>query len=406
MTESRGHRLKIFDLLKLSLRVFRVHPLRTFLTVLGISVGIGTVLFLVSLGYGLQFLLIGKLVTTEDSLVTLETFYPPESNLAIQVQDLESIVSFDEVGEVSPLSEFTGEAKLGDINAFVLARIAKPNYFRLSGTRPDFGSAVTEGDDKSVVVSNTVLRLMNLPEDVSSLGKEITLKIFLQDSVNPDVKVIDLPGLFKIKGIITDDLQPPFVVVPAGAMLEKAPFYQRIFVKAKDIDKVEPLRDKLIEKGFLISARVDLVNQAKKIMTIVTVILGTFGIAAMVVSAIGMFNTMIIGFMERIFEVGIMKSIGASTQDIRNLFLMESLIMGLMGGVGGIAVGVIGGELFNLGLNFLAGYLGGQPLKIFIYPAQFLILIILLSGAVGILSGFWPARRAAQLSPKQAFVRK
>jgi putative ABC transport system permease protein len=162
----------------------------------------------------------------------------------------------------------------------------------------------------------------------------------------------------------------------------------------------------LIEKGLLISARLDLVQQAKRIMTIITVVLGTFGVTALVVAAIGMFNTMVIGFLERIFEVGIMKSIGATSVDVRNLFLMESLIMGFLGGVGGIFLGILGGETVNFGLNIVAKQLGGEPIKLFIYPWQFLILIIVVSIVVGAISGLWPARRAARLSPKEAFMRK
>ena len=81
VSEESGHHLRLADLFRLSLRVFRVRRMRTFLTILGISMGIGTVLFLVSLGYGLQYVLIGKLAATEDSLISLEAFYPAESNL-------------------------------------------------------------------------------------------------------------------------------------------------------------------------------------------------------------------------------------------------------------------------------------------------------------------------------------
>jgi len=110
--------------------------------------------------------------------------------------------------------------------------------------------------------------------------------------------------------------------------------------------------------------------------------------------------------MERIFEVGIMKSIGATRIDILGLFLMESFIMGILGGVGGIAMGLVGGFLVNAGMNFLAKYLGGNPINLFIYSVKFMIFIILLSGVVGLLSGYWPARRAAKLSAREAFLRK
>lgn len=409
--EGSSHHLRVADLFKLSLRVFRVRPLRTFLTILGISLGIGTVLFLVSLGYGLQFILIGKLAATEDSLISLETFYPLESNLNIFGSDLDKIIALKGAEEVSPIAEFAGEVKSDKLSGFILAKIVRPNYFRLSGLKPDTGSTFTEGE-KSMVVSNTTLKLLDLKEDESSLGKDISLRVFYQDQNSPDagnagqIKVTDALYPLKIIGIVSDEFQPPFIIVPADSLPDKPPFYQRVFVKAKDIDSVDALREKLIEQGFLISARLDLVNQAKKIMTVITVILGIFGVTALLVSAIGMFNTMVIGFLERIFEVGIMKSIGATVQDIRNLFLMESLIIGLLGGLGGIAFGILSGQVFNLALNFLASYLGGKSVQLFIYPVRFLVFIIILSGLVGILSGFWPARRAAQLSPKQAFGKR
>jgi len=408
VSEARGHHLRTRDLFFLSLRVFKMRPLRTFLTIMGISLGIGTVLFLVSLGYGLQYILIGKLAATEDSLITLETFYPTESGLNISNQDIDNIIAIPETGEVSPVGEFAAEAKSDSISGFLTGKIIRPNFFRLSGLKADAGSFFTEGE-KSVVVSNTALKLLNLKEDASSLNQQVSVNVFYQDgseSGDQSVKIAAIPFPLAIKGIVNDEMQPPFIFVPVDSVAEKPPFYQRVYVKAKDMDSVETLRDKLIGKGFLISARLDLVNQAKKIMNIITIVLGVFGVAALVVSSIGMFNTMIIGFLERIFEVGIMKSIGATVQDIRNLFLMESLMMGLLGGVGGIFLGVLGGELFNLALNFLASHLGGKSINLFIYPVQFLLFIIVVSGLVGILSGFWPARRAANLSPKQAFMRK
>ncbi|MFA4890096.1 MAG: ABC transporter permease [Candidatus Paceibacterota bacterium] len=400
-----GHRLKFRDLFKLSLRVFKVRPLRTFLTVLGISLGIGTVLFLVSLGYGLQYILIGKLAATEDSLISLDAFYPSESGKNIDSKKAEQIASIPEAEEISPVGEFSGEAKMDSLSGFLIIKIINPNYFRLSGLKPDLGSAFTENEN-SVVISNTALRLLNMKETEESLNQKIAVNITYQDESGNNIKIVDIPSSLTIKGIVMDDMQPPFVFIPLSATPEKPPFYQHIFVKAKGIDNVEPLKDKLLGDGFLISARIDLVNQAKKIMTAITIMLGIFGVAALVISAIGMFNTMIIGFLERIFEIGIMKSLGASVADIRNLFLMESLIMGLLGGIGGITVGVLGGEMFNLGLNFLASRLGGKPIDLFIYPPEFLIFIVVISALVGVLSGSWPARRAANLSPKQAFIRK
>src|SRR3989344_3416479 len=91
-----GHRLSAWDLIKLSLRVFRTKPTRTVLTILGMSVSIGTVVFLVSLGYGLQYILIGRLITSEDSLVTVEASYPSESGKNIDFEKIEEIKKKEE----------------------------------------------------------------------------------------------------------------------------------------------------------------------------------------------------------------------------------------------------------------------------------------------------------------------
>ncbi len=400
-----SHRLRLADLLKLSLRVFRVRPARTFLTILGIAVGIGTVLFLVSLGYGLQYILIGKLATTEDSLITLEAFYPAESTLPITEENLRKMAVLPGAEEISPVAEFTGEVKIKNMSGFMLVKIVTPNYFRLEGLTIDVGSGFTEREP-AAILSASALKLFNLKNDPSALGDTLGVKIFSPESAETGSAQLMESQPLVVKGITGTEVEPPFVIVPADAFRDPPPTYGRIFVKAKDIESVESLRDKIINDGYVISARIDLVNQAQRILTAITVILGVFGVAALVVSAIGMFNTMIIGFLERIFEVGIMKSLGASAKDIRNLFLMESLVMGLMGGVGGIILGVVGGELFNLGLNFLARYLGGKPITLFIYPWKFILFIIALSVVVGLTSGFWPARRAAKLPPKEAFIRK
>lgn len=403
MGESKNH-LSVLDLMRLSLRVFKTKPIRTFLTIMGMSVGIGTVMFLISMGYGLQFILIGKLVTTEDSLMALGVSYPAESELNIYPQTIDEIAAMQTVGEVSPMAEFPAEIKVGGATGLIVAKIISPSYFRLSGLIPDMGKAFKE-EEKGIVLSSQAAKLLNLPPDQSSIGKDLELKLTYQgagdqEGVGEEV-IVKEP--IKLSGIIVDESQAPFAFVSMSSIDKKPPFYKEVLLKATNIDFVESLRDTLIEQGFIISARLDLVNQAKKVMNIITTILGVFGIAALIVSAIGMFNTMIVGFLERIYEVGIMKSLGATDRDVKNLFLMESLLMGLSGGVGGVLLGVAGGETVNFVLSVLAQRLGGSPIRLFITPGWFVITTLVLSSMIGLIAGFWPAHRSTTLSPKEAF---
>jgi ABC-type antimicrobial peptide transport system permease subunit len=412
ITKEKVHNLKIRSLLKLSVRAFRVRPTRTILTVLGMSVGIGTVFFLISLGYGLQFILLGKLAPTADSLVSLEASYPEQGSFSIPQSTIDVIAKMPDVAEVSPVSNIAGEIQCQEFIGDVMVKIIDDKYNRLSGQVSNF-VLPNSNFDSGAVISSTALRVLGLPEDASSLGKMITLKVVYQDD-NVIVKAGDgakqetnqTKNSIPIVGIITDTARAPYVFIPQNLMTKNPSSYDLFYVKANSDKALEKLRADLIAQGFMISARIDTVQQAKRITDIITFVLGVFGVAALIVSSIGMFNTMLISFMERIFEVGIMKSIGATKSDILRMFLMESLLMGILGGIGGILLGFSLGTLVNFGMNVLAHYLGGKPLSLFIYSTQFMLFIIALSGTVGLVSGFFPARKAAKLSAREAFLRK
>jgi putative ABC transport system permease protein len=397
--------LKFKELLILSLRTFRTKPQRAFLTIMGMSIGIATVLLLVSLGYGLQYILIGKLMTTEDSLVTMEISYPTESNFTIKKELIENIKSYEDVAEVSPIADFPGEISTKDTSGLLInTLVVEPSYFRLAGLLPTIGKVI--GESQGIVVSSQTLVALGLSSDESSLEKIFNIKIYYPDdetnTVEETISALPTP----LQGIISDDSMTPTAIVYSSLFTKEPPFYRKALVKAKSVEVLERLRDKLIADGFLVSARIDLVTQARKITNIITIILGVFGVTALVVSAIGMFNTMLVGFLERIYEVGILKSLGATDYDVRNLFLVEASIMGLLGGAGGVIIGFGLGKLFNFLLSFIAMRFGGKSFDLFATPLWFVLVIMVFSAFIGFISGWWPAHRAAGLSPKEAFTKR
>ncbi len=399
--------LKFNELITLSFRSFRTKPQRAFLTIMGMSVGIATVLLLVSLGYGLQYILIGKLVTTEDSLITMEVSYPTESNILIKKSFIDELRSSPDVAEVSPVAEFPGEiSSEGTSGLIVNTQIIEPSYFRLAGLTPNIGK-ILDVNTKGTIVSSQTLSALGLPIEPTLLQRPFTLKMSYQDE---KVDLAEEESFFvetlPLQGVVVDENMQPTSMVYSTIFPRDPPFYRKALVKAKDIDTLEGLRDKLISQGLLVSARIDLVTQARKITNIITMVLGVFGVTALVVSAIGMFNTMLVAFLERIYEVGILKSIGATDYDVRNLFLVEASFMGFLGGVGGVTIGFGLGQLFNFLLSAVAKRFGGESLELFVVPFWFVLLIMGFSILIGFVSGWWPAHRAAGLSPKEAFTRK
>jgi len=401
----QGKTLRFKELLTLSFRTFRTKPQRAFLTIMGMSIGIATVLLLVSLGYGLQYILIGKLMTTEDSLVTMEISYPTESNTLIKSDYLEKLKEYENVAEISPIAQFPGEVSTTNTSKLLTEiKIIEPSYFRLSGSLPDIGKPVE--DINGTVVSSQMLLALGLATDETMLGELFNLKVYYQDEKTNTSEEANSNLQIPIKGIISDETMAPTAIVFASALSKPPPFYRSILVKAKNVDVLESLRDKLFNEGFLVSAKIDLITQARKITNIITIILGVFGITALVVSSIGMFNTMLVGFLERIYEVGILKSIGATDYDVRNLFLLEASIMGFFGGAGGVFIGFTLGKILNYGLSFFATRFGGTSFNLFVSPLWFVGLIMVFSIIIGLLSGWWPAHRAAGLSPKEAFTKR
>jgi putative ABC transport system permease protein len=228
-----------------------------------------------------------------------------------------------------------------------------------------------------------------LPEEQQS-GESIT-----RDYINLEKK-------FRIVGII-DEEGSNFVYIPfSNSQALDIDSFSKLKVKVDNEENLDIARNAIIDQGFLVSALSDIIEQANQIFRIVQIILGLFGIVALIVSAIGMFNTMTIALLERTQEIGIMKALGATNMDVWNMFLGESVIIGFGGGIGGILIGVFGGELFNYGVNLLAGALGGEKIDLFFTPFWFILFIMTFSTVVGIVTGIYPANRAAKINCLEA----
>ena len=399
------HELGIRDLVRLSVRSFSSKPTRTILTIIGTSVGIATVVVLVSLGYGLQGILLGKLITTPESLITCGASYPSDSTINIDQAKIDGVAKLGDVTKVSPVAQFGGSVAIpGAAPGLVLVNIADANYFPLSGDLPDIGKGFDAAG--GVVITSQALRLLDLPATAATLGKDVLVTAYYPSPTGGNTYDVTSTSAVPITGIVLNDAETPTIIVSNISLTTPPPYYKQLYVEAKSDAVFGDLRSTLISQGFLISAHIDLVRQAQQVTNIITIILGVFGIAALLVSAIGMFNTMIVGFLERTYEVGVMKALGATDSDVRRLFLTEALVMGLAGGAVGVILGIGLGELFNLVVSLIARHYGGKGFALFVSPVWFILVVVGVSALIGLAAGFIPARRATLLSPKEAFIRK
>lgn len=385
--------------------MFKARTSRTLLTILGMGVGIGAILFLVSLGYGLQKTLLER-ITTSESLLTLDATEPKSGAVSLNGEMLTRIKELQGVKEISPAFQLPAQGNLEGVTADITAMGITPSYVRLSGLKLKNGEVISEEKPNEIFVSTSLVSLFGKnPEEI--LGKEMTFSFFVPDQ-NENVenlerksRVVGSDTKYLVAGVLETEETVAFVnsATLGGLNIDR---YSQVKVRANASADMNPLRDQLLNFGLLVSSLSDVVDQANQIFKIIQFILMLFGIVALVVSAIGMFNTMTIALLERTEEIGIMKSIGASDMTISLLFVMESTIMGFFGGIGGILLGYLGGQGFNYLTNMIAERFGGKSVTLFYSPMWFVLGIIIFAAVVGFLTGFIPARRASKIDPLDA----
>jgi len=395
----------VIDNIKLASRNFRTRGLRTFLTVLGISVGIGTTLFLVSLGYGLQKILLEK-IAKSDALLTLDITSANPSVIKINEKLIDDFSKIENVTEVAPEQTLLSQFRLEDISSNINLASVSSNFLRLGGIELLQGESFEGDNDAKVILSTGALISLNIEDISQALGKEVDITLVVPEEsqgenqqLMADKKMLHLDQKFVICGIV-DDPSESSGYIPIGWTRGIAPDnFDQMKVKVADRSVLDSVRNEIVDRGFSVMALTDTVDEANKIFSIIQFILAMFGIVALGVSAIGMFNTMTIALLERTNEIGILRSIGASKREILFLFLTESIAIGFLGGVGGIVMGFLGTRLAGAGFNFLANTLGGKPVEMFYTPFWFIAFIIVFSTLIGLATGIYPAVRASRLNP-------
>ncbi|MCK4554150.1 ABC transporter permease, partial [Candidatus Parcubacteria bacterium] len=241
--------------------MFRTNRSRTILTILGISVGIGAILFLVSLGYGLQRLILSQ-ITTSESLLSLDVGTGDLVSLKLDNKAVGSIKDIPGVEKISPLVSLSVQMSVADVSSEIIANFASRDYFNLEGTilkKGNFYSETSE-DKNKVIISSSALRLFNLNE-ANCFDKKISFTLFVPNKDKEDKESenlvrdsVNLTGAFQISGIIEEE-NSNYVYLPfsisQGLGIED---YSKLKVKVVDDDNLDIVREAIIEKGFMVSA--------------------------------------------------------------------------------------------------------------------------------------------------------
>jgi putative ABC transport system permease protein len=183
--------------------------------------------------------------------------------------------------------------------------------------------------------------------------------------------------------------------------------YSQVIVKVKDPDQALDIADQITQMGFQANTPQSFLQGINNTFLILQLVFGGVGAIALLVAAIGIANTMAMSILERTREIGLMKAVGATNRDVLSIFLGEAAGIGFLGGIGGVVIGWLAAQAINvIAIVYLAGQAsqqGGAPPSVAVYTPFWLpIFALVFSTFIGMLSGLYPALRAATMIPVQA----
>lgn len=416
--------MKIGDIVWLSLTNLWQRGLRSWLTIIGIVVGIAAVVAILSIGAGMQQEISAQLGGMGADIVTISPGYtraemgfgrprefrqtPTATNPTLTDKDMEVIKSVSGIqlvnGVVSGRANVTYLAQSASISVQGIDPLA---WREMSTIELEAGRYLTPADRDAVVVgyrvaNGTFKKPLSINSQIAINGNSFKVVGILKQS----------GGFFGIGDYDGTILMR--VDVARSILGVNSNEYSYIQAKVADVELIDEVVANM-EKNLMISRRVTeetkdftvtspkaIQERISEVMGTMTIFLGGIAAISLLVGAIGIANTMFMSVMERTRQIGILKSLGATNLEIMELFLFESAMIGFMGGLIGIFCGFIAsGVISEIGIRMMAG-MGRVGASITLITPQLILFAILFSLLIGAVSGLLPARRAANLSPVEA----
>ncbi len=256
---------------------------------------------------------------------------------------------------------------------------------------------------KVALVNRAVLKILNLSES-EAVGKKVSLSFVVLGELMEDKKEKLQSAMveYTIIGVNPDEGTPviyvPFIDIRSLGVNR----FSQIKLIVNDPTNLAKVRATLGANGYATVSVADTVAQIDKLFVSLRMVLAILGTVALAVAALGMFNTLTVSLLERTREVGLMKAMGMKSSEVKELFLTESMIMGFFGGILGLVAGAVMGQMVSLILSAFSIVKGVGFVNISYIPPTLVLTVLLLSIFVGIITGYFPAKRATKISALNA----
>lgn len=420
------------DLLFLVTSNLRRMKVRLALTALGVVIGTSAIVLMISLGIGLQNNVIAGLgdIGSATHITVMGGMNMPGMDEIKQLDEraLDEVRTMDRVVAVVP------QVWVQSMDTVRYKRAE--GYLNVQGVPMDdlelLGYELAEGrlprSNKEIVLGASAANFYNPArggepiKTAELVGKKLEVSTYeMQSDAVPvaeefagppsTTRKLTVVGMLKKADMQTDQMAfvPLELALDMNGVSKRRLTYEQATVKVDSPAAVEDVEKRLNDMGYQTFSAASIAKSLKTTFFVIQAVLGALGAIAMLVASLGIANTMTMSIFERTREIGIMKALGASNLQIKRVFLGEAAVIGVIGGLGGLAFSASGAALANLFVRgFIAsqaaGSTGEQPeLQAFfeITPGLALFAIVFAAG-VGLLAGVLPAVRAANLDPLTA----
>lgn len=395
--------MKILEALKVAMTGLAANKMRSLLTMLGVIIGVASVITLVSIGEGVKSSITKQIEGLGSNLVLVTPGTGTAGTNASTIGGSLSKLTYDDalaverhapsVKNVAPVIESSGSVQFRERRTTLISGTTE-SFGEVRNFSLALGDFFSRGDIRGyrrvAVLGDTVRR--ELFAGQNPIGKKINVN-------NKDFTII---GVMKKKGrtLTIDNDNRVFIPITVAEQLLGTKQVNVMFIQARDADAVSNtvretrriIRDRHRRIDFAVSEQKDILSVFEGVMSILTSMLGGMAGVALLVGGIGIMNIMLVAVTERTREIGIRKAVGAKRREIMIQFLMESIFISALGGLLGVAAGFAGSGLITQLVPKL-------PTVITPWSVSVAFSFALL---VGLFFGIYPARKAARMDPIEA----
>ncbi|MGE5205370.1 MAG: ABC transporter permease [Chlamydiota bacterium] len=402
--------MDLLSILRIAMRALSRNKMRSALTMLGIIIGVGAVIAMVGVGQGASRQVQDQISAMGSNMLFVSSGTVNRGGLrlgwgqtkTLVYDDMKAIVQqAPAVKEAAPGSMTTAQVVFGADNWFTNIQGTEPQYFDVRSWPMAEGVSFTEGDVTSAA-------------DVAVIGNTVRQNLFgAEDPVGQTIRVSNLP--FKVVGVLSakgqsaamGQDQDDVIFVPITTLQKKLtgePWLRYIVVSAVSKDATYAAQEEITallrdrhrirpgqDDDFMVRNLADVAQLADQSSRVMTMLLASIAGVSLIVGGIGIMNIMLVSVTERTREIGVRMAIGATEEDVQRQFLIEAVVLSLMGGAAGIFFGVGSSLIISKALGWAVLV---SPLAI--------VAAVIFSAGVGVFFGFYPARKAARLDPIEA----